>query len=129
MINPKAATVVHERRTTVAEFERGLFGVLQHLVIDSGRWVLVVDVEASRNRYVQFQCNEEGDLNAEVVSSVNLEADECWTDEQHARLVEAGWQPPCEPERPNYWRTWQDRGSGPHRERGDARAARDVCPR
>lgn len=79
-------------------------GVLTRLVNDSGRWVVIIEVEASDNRYVQFLATEDGGLVAEVVSNVNLWGDELLSPADEERLRALGWQEPDLPERPNWWR-------------------------
>src|SRR5437016_5143325 len=74
------------RPTTVAEITHGLPSVLERLVADPGRWILIIE-QGEDGRYVQFLALEGGTLVAEVSSNQFLSGDDEWTADDAARLV------------------------------------------
>jgi len=86
------------------EIDRGLPSVLERLVRDPGRWILVIE-QGEGGRYLQFLALKGGTLVAEVSSNQFLSGDDEWTADDAARLVSFGWQ---QPEKaagaPNYYR-------------------------
>jgi hypothetical protein len=90
-----------EQPTTLAEFELHLNDLLTRLVYSPGRWVAIA--EDDRGRFVQVLAFEDGSLIAEVVANNYLKGEDRWEQEDEAKLVALGWQPPCPPQSPN-WR-------------------------
>jgi len=98
-------TTDHERLATFAEVEHGLEGVLMGLLADPARWILVLRVEGSLNKYAQFLLYEDGErLVAEAVSNVNLDPVEQWDLDEEIALLGLGWDPPTLPKSPNFRR-------------------------
>src|SRR5207302_2013176 len=93
----------HQRIATRWEIVRGLHSVLDRLVADPARWVLILVTASSRNRYVQFLAPEDGGLVAECVSNINLAHDEQLEATDEGRLVALGWSCPLPPRRPNFY--------------------------
>jgi len=94
----------HQRLATLAEVEHGLTGVLATLLADPARWILVLRVDASHNRYLQLLAYEDGSVWAEATSNVNLQGDDTLTVDQQTRLVELGWKLPDPSASPNFYR-------------------------
>ena len=80
-----ASPTAHERLATVWEVKRGLTSVLHRLLLDPGRWILII--EDAQNRYVQFLAFEDGSLVAETVSNLYLSDAKRWTEEAEAALT------------------------------------------
>lgn len=93
----------HERIATVFEIERGLHQVLDRLMADAACWIVIVEVAASLNRYVQFCACDNGGLMSECSSNESALEDELLTAADEARLAALGWSPPDLPGRPNWW--------------------------
>lgn len=77
--------------------------MLAGLLADPARWILIIEVEESLNRYVQFLLYEDGErLVAEAVSNINLDPVEQWTLDDEFALLGLGWDPPALPKSPNF---------------------------
>jgi len=87
---------------TFREVERGLSRSLGRLVVDPGRWILILKVEVSE-RYVQFLADEAAGLHAEVVSNTFLEGDDLLSVDDEFVLLALGWHAPAGLRRPNFY--------------------------
>lgn len=81
----------------------GLADLLDRLVSDPGRWILILEVgPAAANRFVQYLAYEDGSLAAETVSNRYLAAQHRHSERTHRALRRLGWQPPSH-NKPNWW--------------------------
>jgi len=94
--------VRHERNATLWEIEQGLTSVLQRLLFDPGRWILILEDSRNSNRYLQFLAYEDGSLVAETTSNHYLAEDARWPSEDETTLRGLGWGEPEPPKRPNW---------------------------
>jgi T3SS (YopN, CesT) and YbjN peptide-binding chaperone 3 len=98
-----AAGVPSEAEMPFSAVEEGLEPLLDRLVKDPGRWILILEFGPSAaNLYVQFLVFEDGSLVAEVVSNIYLEAPFKVTKAQHAVLELLGWGAPVPGRRTNW---------------------------
>jgi len=91
------------------EIEDGLATVLERLLLDPGRWILIFEHGANTARYVQFIAFEDGSLVAETVSNHFLSDDSRWAPESEAALRTLGWSDPEAPRSPNWLVVWPTR--------------------
>jgi hypothetical protein len=92
-----------ERSARLWEVEGGLATVLERLLLDPGRWILILEHGANTDRYVQFIAFEDGSLVAETVSNHFLDEDSRWAPEAEAALRNLGWSDPDIPRSPNWF--------------------------
>jgi len=94
--------VRHERNATLWEIEQGVASVLQRLLFDPGRWILILEDSRNSKRYLQFLAYEDGSLVAETTSNHYLAGDAQWASEDETTLRSLGWSEPEPPKRPNW---------------------------
>ena len=88
---------------TLWKVEHGQASVLQKLVLDPGRWILIIKDSRDNNHFVQFLAYEDGSLIAETVSNHYLSERDRWSREEEAELLALGWGEPNPPKRPNWF--------------------------
>src|ERR1017187_4481582 len=93
----------HRRIATLWEVGHGQASVLQKLVLDPGRWILIINDSRENNHFVQFLVHEDGSLIAETVSNHYLGERDRWSREEEAELLALGWGEPNPPKRPNWF--------------------------
>jgi hypothetical protein len=94
-----------ERRSAVplCRLAAGLPDLLDRLVSDPGRWILILEVgPPAANRFVQYLAYEDGSLAAETVSNRYLADRHRHSERTHRLLRSLGWWPPSET-KPNWW--------------------------
>jgi hypothetical protein len=91
-----------ERSTTLGEVESSLTALLERLLPDPGRWILILEDGRNLQRYVQCIAFEDGSLVAETASDHFLVGGSRWAPESHATLRHLGWSEPEPPKRPNW---------------------------
>jgi T3SS (YopN, CesT) and YbjN peptide-binding chaperone 3 len=96
----------HLSDQTLGDFAPRLPELLGRLTSDPGRWILIVEVTASANRYVQLIAFEDGSLVTEAVSNINLDPAEQWNAEHEELLARIGWSRPEEDGSPNWWKLY-----------------------
>jgi hypothetical protein len=96
----------HLSDQTLSDFAPRLPELLGRIASDPGRWILIVEVTASGNRYVQLIAFEDGSLVTEVVSNINLDPAEQWDAEHEALLTRIGWSRPEDSGSPNWQRLY-----------------------
>jgi hypothetical protein len=101
-LGPSEGSGVQEWTITIGAPSGGLQGLLESLCRRPGRWILIVKDKRRRHRFWQALCYEDGSLVTETVSNHYLDGGDQWSDEQEARLLALGWDPPNLPGRPNF---------------------------
>jgi hypothetical protein len=81
----------------------GLEEILQRLLADPGRWILIIEAGPdAAPYYIQYLLFEEGSLQVEAVSNAFLQGANRLSDQDEHRLRMLGWQPPADQGRPNW---------------------------
>jgi len=83
--------------------EYGHASVLQKLVLDPGRWIVIIGDSRDNNHFVQFLVYEDGSLIAETVSNHYLGERDRWSGDEEADLLALGWGEPDPPKKPNWF--------------------------
>jgi type III secretion system-like peptide-binding chaperone len=85
----------------------GLTEMLERLVSDPGRWILVLTFGPGDGiYYIQYLCCEDGSMVAEAVSNRYLSEPCLLSTDNERRLVSLGWESPSDDSHPN-WRVLQ----------------------
>jgi hypothetical protein len=105
-----ASDVPFESTLTLGTLELGLCAMVERLVADPGRWILILEFGVHEADYFsQFLVFEDGSLAAETVSNSCLEGPHTLTDEQGQELEALGWSPPVPRRRPNWLKVEETR--------------------
>lgn len=98
-----AANSAFEASLKLSDLTRGLPSLLERMVLDPGRWILVVEFgPKAAGYYGQLLVYEDGSLFTEVVSNNFLEAPFLLDEAGHHELGLLGWTAPVPPRRPNW---------------------------
>ncbi|MBF6596503.1 MAG: hypothetical protein IVW51_18915, partial [Thermaceae bacterium] len=80
--------------TTLADFTTSVGQLLDRLTHDPGRWVLVLEIDESHDRFIRGVFYEDGSLVLETLGNRHLHGEFRLSEEQAADLVDLGWQQP-----------------------------------
>jgi hypothetical protein len=93
----------YQSTLTMRTVTEGLEEILQRLLADPGRWILIIEAGPdAAPYYIQYLLFEEGSLLVEAVSNAFLEGANRLNDQDEHRLRMLGWQPPAHQGRPNW---------------------------